>query len=192
MSAPPPHYPPPSQLPQPTYAAEPSQAERFGLHHVEDHIKSTNPSITEARRRELVPLATEEPLFRRLPLNTEPTCTLDNVLKGFEAERRRAAQSGTPAASLVGPAYPSISSLLNPTRAANSHPLSKVFTDILSRFPSISEVPEQVAVLYIMFLVMRWHVAPTQENYERLPEWARPVRSQLEIAHPAWVDHLPW
>ncbi|KAL1297273.1 hypothetical protein AAFC00_004830 [Neodothiora populina] len=152
----------------------------------------SSPVTVEERRRDLAPVSNDESLYTRLPLNTEPTCTLDGVLKGFEAERRRAAQSGTPAASLVGPAYPSISSLLNPERASHSHPLSKVFTDILSKFPSISGVPEQVAVLYIMFLIMRWHIAPTQENFERLPPWARPVRSQLEIAHPAWIDHLPW
>ncbi|OAQ99795.1 hypothetical protein LLEC1_07011 [Akanthomyces lecanii] len=50
----------------------------------------------------------------------------------------------------------------------------------------------RVAVLYIMFLVMRWQVAPTRENYERLPPWARPVRTQLLTPHPAWVDHVPF
>ena len=188
------HAPPAATYPPDATQQQQQQPDRFGLHHLVDHQpKPSSPSAIDARRRDLIPTASDEPpLYKRLPLNTEPTCTLDGILRGFEAERRRAAQSGTPAATLVGPSYPSISSLLNPTRAANSHPLSKVFTDILSRFPSISEVPEQIAVLYIMFLIMRWHIAPTQENYDRLPEWARPVKSQLEIAHPAWIDHLPW
>jgi uncharacterized coiled-coil protein SlyX len=187
-------YQPASQHPQSAFQSDPNQqVDRYGLHHlVNDDFKTSSPSVTESRRRDLVPTPTDQPLHRRLPLNTEPTCTLDNILTGFEAERRRAAQTGTSTASLVGPSYPSISSLLNPSRASNSHPLSKVFTDILGKFPSISDVPEQIAVLYIMFLVMRWHIAPTQDNYERLPEWARPVRSQLEIPHPAWIDHLPW
>ena len=184
----------PSQLPQSAYQPDLGpQMDRYSLHHLVDHhLKPTSPSSVESRSRDLVPLPTNVPLYTRLPLNTEPTCTLDSILGGFEAERQRAAQAGTPTASLVGPPYPSISSLLNPTRAVDSHPLSKVFTDILAKFPSISDVPEQIAVLYIMFLVMRWHIAPTQENFERLPEWVRPVRSQLEIPHPAWIDHLPW
>lgn len=189
----------PPQLPlsqegQSSFSSEQSQqqSDRYNVHQIADDVKLANAASKESRRRDLIPAPSDEPLYQRLPLNVEPTCTLDGVLKGFEEERRRAAQSGTPAASLVGPAYPSISSLLNPTRAAKSHPLSKVFTDILGRFPSIDAVPEQVAVLYIMFLIMRWHIAPTQENFERLPEWARPVRSQLEIPHPAWIDHLPW
>ncbi|KAF1351042.1 hypothetical protein BDV97DRAFT_350946 [Delphinella strobiligena] len=178
------------QQPQSAYSPDTRQeADRYGLHHL---VESSNASLSESRRRELVPIPNQDFIYTRLPLNTEPTCTFDQLLSGFEAERRRAAQSGTPTATLVGPAYPSISSLLNPTRAQKSHPLSKVFTDIVTTFPSISDVPEQVAVLYIMFLIMRWHIAPTQENYERLPEWTRPVRSQLESAHPSWIDHLPW
>ncbi|KAL8866011.1 MAG: hypothetical protein Q9174_006556, partial [Haloplaca sp. 1 TL-2023] len=49
-----------------------------------------------------------------------------------------------------------------------------------------------VAVLYIMFLIMRWQISPTRENYDRLPEWMTPRPSQLFTPHPAWVDHLPW
>lgn len=39
---------------------------------------------------------------------------------------------------------------------------------------------------------MRWQIAPTQENYERLPDWMTPRPSQLFTAHPAWMDYLPW
>lgn len=43
-----------------------------------------------------------------------------------------------------------------------------------------------------MFLVMRWQIAPTQENSDRLPEWMTPRPSQLFIPHPPWIDYLPW
>jgi len=43
-----------------------------------------------------------------------------------------------------------------------------------------------------MFSLMRWQIHPTQENYERLPEWLRPTPAQLYTAHPAWIDHLIW
>lgn len=124
--------------------------------------------------------------------NCEPTCPLDSLLLDFLGERRQRAAEGLSAQEVVGPRYPSVSSLLNPAHSAYSHPLSKVFTDILSTFPDISNLPERVAVLYIMFLIMRWQISPTQENYERLPEWVRPRNSQLYSAHPAWIDHLPW
>lgn len=124
--------------------------------------------------------------------NVSPTCPLDVILLDFLAERRARAAEGLSPTNLVGPPYPSVSSLLNPERSRYAHPLSKVFTDILSKFPDLAELPEQVAVLYIMFLVMRWQISPTQENYDRLPDWMTPRASQIFTPHPVWVDHLPW
>ncbi|KAF4962218.1 hypothetical protein FSARC_9696 [Fusarium sarcochroum] len=124
--------------------------------------------------------------------NCAPTCPLDSLLLDFLNERRQRAADGLSAQEVVGPRYPSVSSLLNPAKSAFSHPLSKVFTDILATFPDISTLPERVAVLYIMFLVMRWQIAPTQENYDRLPEWMTPCPSQTSISHAAWLDHIPF
>lgn len=124
--------------------------------------------------------------------NIPPTCPLDGLLIDFLAERQQRAAEGVSSQKLVGPAYPSVSSLLNPERSMYSHPLSKFFTDILSTFPDLSALPEQVAVLYVMFLIMRWQISRTQEDYERLPEWVTPRPSQLFTPHPAWVDHIPW
>ncbi len=124
--------------------------------------------------------------------NIGPTCPLDGLLLDFLAERQRRAAEGVPSQNLVGPAYPSVSSLLNPERSVLAHPLSKVFTDIIGTFPDLAALPEQIAVLYVMFLVMRWQISPSQENYDRLPEWVTPRASQLFTPHPAWIDHLPW
>lgn len=124
--------------------------------------------------------------------NIAPTCTLDAILLDFLHNRQREAAKGVPKQKLVGPAYPSVSSLLNPERSVYSHPLSKVFTDILRTFPDISSLPDQLAVLYGMFLLMRWQIYPTAENYHRLPDWLTPRPSQLLTPHPAWIDYLPW
>lgn len=127
------------------------------------------------------------------PLRTcASTCPLDSLLLDFLNERRQRAAEGHPVQEVIGPRYPSVSSLLNPAQSAYSHPLSRVFTDILAKFPDISGLPERVAVLYIMFLDMRWQVSPTKENYERLPPWMRPLKCQITTPHPAWIDHLPF
>lgn len=130
--------------------------------------------------------------WNTLPRSLDATCPLDSLLLDFLAERHAQAAEGAPIKSLVGPAYPDFSYLLNPEKQNQSHPLSKVFTDILSTFPDISGLPERVAVLYIMFLLMRWQIEPTQENYERLPDWMTPRPSQLFTPHPVWNDYLPW
>jgi hypothetical protein len=122
--------------------------------------------------------------------NIPTTCPLDGILLDFVQSRQREAAEGLSRRELVGPAYPSVSSLLNHDKG--SHPLSQVIIDILGNFPHISALPEQVAVLYMMFLVLRWQVYPTQENYERIPEWMTPRPSQLFTPHPAWIEFLPW
>ncbi|KAG5912932.1 hypothetical protein E4U42_001688, partial [Claviceps africana] len=124
--------------------------------------------------------------------NSDPTCPLDTILLNVLRERRQRLAEGQPIHEVVGPGYPSVSSLLNPANNAYSHPLSTVFTDVLARFPGISRLPERVAVLYVMFLVMRWQISPSRENYRRLPTWMTPQPSQLDCAHPAWIDHLPF
>lgn len=134
----------------------------------------------------------ERPAFATPIRNTAPTCTLDSILLDFLHSRQQEAAQGIPRQKLAGPPYPSVSSLLNPEKSVYSHPVSKVFTDILRTFPDISSLPEQVAVLYTMFLIMRWQVYPTQENYDRLPEWHTPRPTQLLTAHPPWMDYVPW
>lgn len=79
--------------------------------------------------------------------NIPPACPLDGLLLDFLAERRQKAIEGVPSKELVGPDYPSVVTLLDPKRSPCSHPLSKVFTDMLVTFPDLSTLPEQVAVL---------------------------------------------
>ncbi|KAH7384422.1 hypothetical protein DE146DRAFT_225034 [Phaeosphaeria sp. MPI-PUGE-AT-0046c] len=127
-----------------------------------------------------------------LPRNTQPTCPLDVILIDFLQDRQARAAEGVPIKTLVGPLYPNFTSLVYPERIVESHPLSQLFTDILRTFPDICGKPEQVAIVFIMFLVMRWQIEPSQENYDRLPHWVTPRPSQLFVGHPCWFDHLPW
>ncbi|OCK80496.1 hypothetical protein K432DRAFT_393016 [Lepidopterella palustris CBS 459.81] len=127
-----------------------------------------------------------------LPRSSGPTCPLDGIMLDFLADRQARAAEGVPVKTLVGPMYPNFTALLYPDRQVESHALSKLFTDILRTFPDICGLPEQVATVFVMFLVMRWQIEPTQENYDRLPDWATPRPSQLFTPHPCWMDHLPW
>ncbi|KAH7139307.1 hypothetical protein B0J11DRAFT_40519 [Dendryphion nanum] len=130
--------------------------------------------------------------YRTLPRNIAPTCPLDVIMLDFLADRQARAGEGVPIKTLVGPVYPNFTSLVYPERNVDAHPLSKLFTDILRTFPDICGIPEQVAIVFIMFLIMRWQIEPSQENYDRLPDWVTPRASQLFVPHPVWVDHIPW
>lgn len=121
--------------------------------------------------------------------NTQPTCPLDSIFLDFLGDRRRELTTG----SQQRLAYPSVSSLLNPAENSTySYSISKVFSDILRTFPDISSLPEQVGTLYSMFLLMRWQMCPTQQNYDRIPDWLTPRPAQLFSPHPAWMDYIIW
>lgn len=129
-----------------------------------------------------------------LPKNGPPTCPLDRLLLNFLHSRQRDPNNGdgVDGSVLSPPSYPSVLSLLNPSSNATLDPLSQLMTDIISKFPNISELPNQIAVLFAMFSLMRWQIHPTQGNYDRLPDWLRPTPAQIYTAHPAWLDHIPW
>lgn len=121
--------------------------------------------------------------------NLKPTCALDTIFLDFLKNRRGELSSGTQQRM----AYPSVSSLLNPTdNSTYSYSISKVFSDILRTFPDISSLPEQVGTLYTMFQIMRWQIYPTQQNYDRIPHWLTPRPAQLFNPHPAWMDYIIW
>ena len=141
----------------------------------------TNPAFAEA-----------SPPWAALPKNGPPESPLDGILLKFLHSRRQEASNGIPRGPLDGPAYPSVSSLLNPASAGAVDPLSQVMVDIISKFPGICGLSEQVAILINMFWFMRWCVRPTPEHFERIPEWLRPTPSQLFEAHAAWMDYVPW
>lgn len=142
----------------------------------------------------LAPSLSEQPQapWTVLPKHVPPTCPLDGLLLNFLHTRQRESTSESANNPLLTPSYPSVSSLLNPSGGHRLDPLSQLMTDIISKFPNISELPEQTGTLFVMFLNMRWHINPTKENYERLPEWFRPTPAQLFTPHPAWIDHIPW
>jgi hypothetical protein len=130
-----------------------------------------------------------------LPKNCEPTCPLDNILLNFiSVQRRELAEGGgaSSASSIATPAYPSVASLLNPTGGHRVDRLSQLMTDVIDKFPNIANLPERVATLFFMFSLTRWMINPTQENYERMPEFLTPRPSQILAPHPAWIDHVPF
>lgn len=134
----------------------------------------------------------DRPLWATPTLLQERTCTMDEILLRFLKERRGLLAQGRPRSEVVGPPYPSVASLLNKEDHRSGHPLSEIFTAIIRTFPNLNRLPEQLGTVYLMFLNMRWQVEPTQENYDRLLPFARPVPLQLTVPHPAWMDHVPF
>ena len=84
--------------------------------------------------------------------NIAPTCPLDGLLLDYLAAQHQKALDGASDGELVGPPYPCVVAVLCPQRSLLSHPLSKVFTDMLVTFPDLDTLPEQIAVLSVFSL----------------------------------------
>ena len=173
-----------------------TNGDRLELNYVlepKHHSASTSPSSLVPPTYPLSS-APDKPIYARLPSNTGSSCPLDSLLLDFLKDCQKQISNGVPTTDVIGPAYPSFVDLRDSSPAANNstHPVSALLTDILSKFPDIREIPEKVAVHYVMFLIMRWMICPCDPCYERLPEWVRPRKEQLEIPHPLWNDYVPW
>ncbi|MCJ1300644.1 hypothetical protein MMC08_003441 [Hypocenomyce scalaris] len=161
-------------------------------------VGSAGYSALQASPRPLDVLPMGPPILHS-PLNHKPlipsfppTCILDNVLVEFLAERREQLTKGMPLSTVLGPPHPTMAPFVYPERSVYSHPLSKVFTDLIRAFPNLHGLPERVAICYIMFWGMRWQIYPSQDEYIRMPEWCAPRPVQLLIPHPVWIDYLAW
>ena len=166
--------------------------ERLSFNFLLDGQSSKHPNSTEKQAHSSSYPSLTTPAYAEtgqswaaLPKNLSPTCPLDGILLKFLHSRQ-------PETLNDGPAYPSVSSLLNPASSASVDPLSQVMVDIISKFPGITGLPQQVAILMSMFWYMRWCLHPTPEHYQRLPEWLRPTPAQLYEAHAVWIDYVPW
>lgn len=185
------------RLPPPAAMLEHSNSngERLELNYVlepKQHSASTSP--TQGPATYPFSSASEKAIYARLPNNSYSACPLDSLLVDFLNDCQKRVSNGVPMRDVIGPDYPSFIALRDPTPTPGNaiHPVSALFTDILSKFPGISGLPERVATQYIMFLIMRWMICPCEACYERLPEWVRPLKEQLDVPHPAWNDYVPW
>lgn len=171
-----------------------SNGERLGVNFLLDGTQQNQSTTAMPPNPYSGPQAQMQALHARLPKNSPPSCPLDSLLTDFIASRRQQLAAGASMRDVLGPEDPDFLSLHDPNAVdpQNRHPVSAVLIDILSKFPDIATLPEKVAVLHIMFLIMRWLICPCEGCYERLPEWIRPTQEQLESPHPLWVDNLPW
>ncbi|KAJ5159009.1 Protein of unknown function DUF3425 [Penicillium coprophilum] len=52
--------------------------------------------------------------------------------------------------------------------------------------------PERLGTGWLTYHFSRWVIAPSPENYNRLPMFLRPVQGQMTIPHPLVLDFMPW
>lgn len=127
------------------------------------------------------------PQWERRPLHVAPSCRLDTVLLGIiETSRERQPPEVTSSS------FPSVASLLNPKTGDTQQPISNAVGQHGKLTMLVASVPEKLACLYYMCLLLRWLIAPTKRNFEAMPAFLRPVEAQLTVPHPIWIDTIVW
>ncbi|KAF3183837.1 hypothetical protein TWF106_009565 [Orbilia oligospora] len=128
-----------------------------------------------------------------MPRHLPPTCILDRVYLEFLEEQARLHRvNGTPLSVLAGPPQPDITFIVSPGSRPPRNGLTQVMAAIVDTFGDLVELPERVAIVYVLYIWMRWAINPTQESYDNMPEYIKPRPSQLFTARPIWFDHMPW
>lgn len=101
--------------------------------------------------------------YQILPLNTDPTCPVDVLWLDFIASCSSVTSDLSNKQAEVEPSrrtnYPSINNLLNSSEDVVHNPLGDLLANILRTYCAPSPLPEQVAVLYKMYILLR--VSPT-------------------------------
>jgi len=133
------------------------------------------------------------PLYKILP---RAFAAKKNALDGFfwriMTERQKMIYKGHSIIEALGPPDFALNALLDRKTSFRSHSFTRYFIDMAGTFPDFSAIPLGIASAYFSFLLMRWLVYPTQENYERIPEYLRPRTCQLLIPHSMSLEFLIW
>ncbi|KAL5611933.1 hypothetical protein BROUX41_000500 [Berkeleyomyces rouxiae] len=136
----------------------------------------------------------------KLPMPRVPTtCKIDSFLLPLFDMPEYCQPTQIEIAALLAPSAVAHSSL-----RAKLDPFSAALVDIVSLIESESSessssssslfqrLPERVAVMYSAFLLISYMVNAKTENFDRVPEFLKPLEDQLERAHAAWIDLVPF
>lgn len=137
------------------------------------------------------------PVYKRIPYNGGPTCTLDSIVLTFRADIEKRMSRGQLPAHVLGSEMPDWRYISDPDSLANTNSvggLSRFFGQVLSNrmFPDLQAPPEKVGSAYLLYTSMYWSLIRDEETFRRVPDWLRPTDLQLKVAHGPWVDAMFW
>lgn len=112
------------------------------------------------------------------------------VYLDFIAEKRDQIKKGVDPSLIFG-TKPEVEAVMNEAAFARASDLSKW----IARLVTAQEYPSAICRIVGMWLIwhlIRWHINPTPETYEALPQWYRPTPYQLFYLHPVGADFHVW
>lgn len=153
-----------------------------------------SPDTLRLNRLQANSIRSSRPIWAITPAFTQPTSNVDNLIFSLINKATPVSSSGNHPQEFTATTFPSIMSLLNPSdpTTSDSHPVSSTIAKHVARVVTVSTLPEKIALLYVLCLLVRWQICPTQSHYEALPSHFRPTSLQLLREYPFWVSTIAW
>ncbi|KAH8816435.1 hypothetical protein F5884DRAFT_222535 [Xylogone sp. PMI_703] len=126
------------------------------------------------------------------------------MIKAIQCQRHIVRTAGIKGEEVIGPYVPNVellftgADLSTPEPVSRELPLSLTLQETMNLYSTIVSrrgfafLAEKLASFLAMYRFVRWQIEPTYETYQGLYPWQRPIQSQHEIPHPAWMDLPPW
>ncbi|KAH8660231.1 hypothetical protein BX600DRAFT_467431 [Xylariales sp. PMI_506] len=150
----------------------------------------THPEFHEPRiKMNMIRDAT--PIWSIVPRFTDATCNMDHLIMDLIHESRQESDRSKRTKEFSSN-FPSVESLLNPVLYNPEKPVASTIASHVAKVTKGFSIPEKIAMVYMISILIRWYIRPTEENYDAIPEFLRPTTSQLLIQHPAWIDTVGW
>ncbi|KAJ4985633.1 bZIP transcription factor [Stagonosporopsis vannaccii] len=143
--------------------------------------------IVEASLREL-----SVPLWAMLCLNTKSgPGSINCVFSRFQDAMSDLIQKGSRHGEVFG-SIPNIAALYDEEEYKNSCLLSQWAAIVAHRVQVKGHDFTCFASMYVFWYLMRWMISLSQETYDAIPKWLRPVPTQLFVPHIPVLDFVIW
>ncbi|KAI0600327.1 hypothetical protein F4775DRAFT_590655 [Biscogniauxia sp. FL1348] len=128
------------------------------------------------------------PEWKRLPLITfsplpPPLLLLQSDKVGSVIQRLKS----TPGVATLLPATPKALDLLF---GGSCNELANLIVSVLAPYPLLP--PEKFAIAWLVYLYLRWYVAPSEASFAAIPAHMRPTACQCLIEHPVHIVAVLW
>lgn len=99
---------------------------------------------------------------------------------------------GASVVDVLGSELLDITPLIAPSTMNYIHPFTSWVINYVDAFSgaAASDWSLKLASIYCIFYLFRWLIAPTAENYSRVPDFVKPTPLQLFVSHPFWMDFI--
>ncbi|OCT48154.1 hypothetical protein CLCR_03943 [Cladophialophora carrionii] len=125
-----------------------------------------------------------------LPLVVPDDSPMSRTYTDYLFGARRMLESGVPASDVLGHSdRVAVDLFFRPRRANDKFDCASWACEVSRSYDT--DVFVRLATACLLTHMMRWHLVPTQENYQRIPDMMKPTPTQCMIPHIGAIETIP-